>query len=542
VQLKVATDLGCTDSIVRPVNIVPSIKISGETPYFESFEQNAGGWLSGGENVSWEWAKPSLTHTINKAPDGERVWTTQAGGTYNVNEASYVEGPCFDMSALTRPMLSLQVWSEADSTKDGAILEYSTNDGATWNALGDLASLYNWYNAGVRNKIGNGVAGQPAWTGRYGDWRVSRHGLDMLKGATNVRFRMAFGSDAAADVLDGFAFDQVWIGERSHRVLIEHFTNTATQASANANAQLNALIAQQGNDVLAIQYHTATAVGQAPDPFNVRNPADPSARALFYGIAGTPSTIINGYAQQQVSVNALNKRLLGQPDLLGKAPFDLKISFPETPEEQFNIKVAVKSNIHAEGELMVQIVLLERNITEVKGENGETFFDWTLRKLMPDAAGYRFNRVWEAGEEETIQTSWAPFDMFKTDPSNLVVLAFIQKNQAGEGGKEVLQTEFAVPSAFPPLITGVEHPIAQGAVLYPNPAQAKAYLLFGEKASQPLQWRIYNTLGQTLHSGEVMRGDQGIALETADLPNGLYFVEVADAAATLLFKKLMIAK
>ena len=140
-------------------------------------------------------------------------------------------GPCLDLSGLKRPMISLNYWVDAQGGFDGAVMQYSVNGGASWQTVGDAeGGGINWYND--RN-----LPGQPggqtnfAWSDTVSQWTNGRYNLDQIPSALRdtVIFRIAFGSNddnPSDEILNGFAFDDIFIGEKTRNVLVEHFANT----------------------------------------------------------------------------------------------------------------------------------------------------------------------------------------------------------------------------------------------------------------------------------------------------------------------------
>ncbi|HHG84118.1 MAG TPA: T9SS type A sorting domain-containing protein [Bacteroidetes bacterium] len=201
-----------TSSIM--VTSVPSVT---SYPYIEDFESNNGGWLPMGNSSSWAYGTPAKT-VIMGAASGTKAYVTGGlgAGSYNSNEDSYVIGPCFDFSTLQNPWISLSVWWNSEPNFDGAVLQYSTDFGLTWNAVGAFGDPGNWYT--FQNLIGSPGGQGDGWCGRNASqngsmgWLTAAHRLDGLAGLQSVRLRIAFGADGSVQD-DGFGFDDIRIAE-----------------------------------------------------------------------------------------------------------------------------------------------------------------------------------------------------------------------------------------------------------------------------------------------------------------------------------------
>ncbi|MDX5347211.1 MAG: T9SS type A sorting domain-containing protein [Hymenobacteraceae bacterium] len=188
-------------------------------PYTENFENTATAtdWTSGGTNSSWAKGTP-IKAVINGAASGSNAWVTGRTGTHNANERSFVESRCFDFSNLLLPVFEFKIWWDSD-VEDGAVLQSSIDDGATWQVVGAFNDPNNWYND---NTILGTPGGQATgWSGRMatnpprgsGGWVLAKHDLPTLAGRPSVKFRVAFGSNASTNY-DGFAFDDVTIYDK----------------------------------------------------------------------------------------------------------------------------------------------------------------------------------------------------------------------------------------------------------------------------------------------------------------------------------------
>ncbi len=201
---------GDMSSWAGPYTFTTACAVVSTFPYTENFDGGANGWISGGTNSSWALGTPA-DDVINSAASGANSWMTNLTGDYNSSENSYVMSPCFNMSSLTAPRVSLSYWVESETSWDGALLQYTT-DGTTWNTIGSMSSGgTNWYNDGTIGGLNWADSEQDGWTGTGSTaWATATHDVFALAGESSVIFRIAFGSDGSSND-DGFAFDDFMI-------------------------------------------------------------------------------------------------------------------------------------------------------------------------------------------------------------------------------------------------------------------------------------------------------------------------------------------
>jgi hypothetical protein len=210
-------------------------------PYSENFEASNGNWIAGGNSSSWAWGLPAKA-VINAASGSTKSWIT--GGLnspgYNNNENSWLQSPCFNLSSLANPYITFKVFWETEKKYDGAGFQYSINGGTSWITLGSNADYVacpsnNWFNTNGINALGtHGWSGniQPtaACTGGAGNgsgkWVIAQHDMAALAGQTNVRFRFTFAAGSVCNAYDGFAIDDIQIGEAPSAT--GNFTYTCT--------------------------------------------------------------------------------------------------------------------------------------------------------------------------------------------------------------------------------------------------------------------------------------------------------------------------
>ena len=194
-------------------------------PYVQNFNADAGGWIAGGVSSDWAWG------TVSKSiiTSSSNCWTTGGlnGSSYNNGEDSWLMSPCFDLSSLANPEISFNLFWETEQVYDGASFEYSTDGGDTWRVLGNSNASktcqgFNWFNTGAITYLGNrfGWSGTKlpnngSCLGGNGSviWRTAWHNLATMRGETNVRFRFLFGAGTTCNNFNGFAVDDIRIGE-----------------------------------------------------------------------------------------------------------------------------------------------------------------------------------------------------------------------------------------------------------------------------------------------------------------------------------------
>ncbi|MCB0794809.1 MAG: gliding motility-associated C-terminal domain-containing protein [Flavobacteriales bacterium] len=197
-------------------------------PYVEDFEGGPA-WTTGGVVPDWAWGMPAHP-LINTAGGGLQSWCIGGltGTFYNFGQLSWLQSPCFDMSALDQPWISFKIYWECERQYDGMNLQVSTDAGLTWSnvgAWGDPVDCLNdnWFNSG---NITNLTTANPkhGWSGRVGPtvgncqggngsggWVEAKHCVPQAANASAVVFRFLFGAGTTCNDYDGIAVDDVLI-------------------------------------------------------------------------------------------------------------------------------------------------------------------------------------------------------------------------------------------------------------------------------------------------------------------------------------------
>lgn len=224
------------DSIVHKLTSIPTYTL----PYKTGFEQDTSFWSPGGLNISWREADPGGS-SIKDAAEGYKAWKTDNFGKYNQNENSYVESPCFDFSGIEKPVIDFQNSFKTQYKTDGAIMEYSLDQGNTWNYINSdtLQFGWKWYNDIDTSRK------KKSWTGPSGaiqDWQINRRYFSEISNIAKVKFRVSFKTHPdVTNPQDGFAFDDFRLYEAPYDAgvtAINNLTSPACQYSNPTKLQL----------------------------------------------------------------------------------------------------------------------------------------------------------------------------------------------------------------------------------------------------------------------------------------------------------------
>ncbi|ALO17167.1 hypothetical protein L21SP5_03559 [Salinivirga cyanobacteriivorans] len=177
-------------------------------PYYTGFETDDGRWHITDTSDTWERGVPNYD-VINETATGNKAWVTKLTFNYTNNANALLEGPCFDLSQLEKPVFECKVWGQINDEGDGLTLMYSIDGGETWQPVADDQYYnWNWYN----NQTPNPPA-TTAWDTSSTDWIVMRTILpDALDAYDYVKFGFLFTSDEGG-VSEGVAVDDVAIYE-----------------------------------------------------------------------------------------------------------------------------------------------------------------------------------------------------------------------------------------------------------------------------------------------------------------------------------------
>jgi len=530
--------LNCIDTVTKNVYIRPSVTISADG-YLEDFEAGKSGWVKGGADINnWSFGTPDRLY-INTASSGLNAWYTKFVCDSAKVESSSIVSPCFDFSAVKRPIIELRLWRRFEKERDGATFQYKIGDSKEWQHIGTIGDGIEWFNSAViRGEPGGSQLGWTTIGNPDNGWVKAIHTLDELKGQTDVKLRMAYGSDGSSNERDGIAFDDIWIGDRNRNVLLEHFTNITDVSSSNANTLVNTITDNKKEDVINIQYHTNFP---GTDPYFSDNPADASARILFYGLTRAPYTFIDGGTKTYFA-NIFDNDLvkIDSNDVTKRSLIPSKFEISLTADISGGIltirgDITATENINSDN-LTLFIAVTERENDEYTGANDETTFYNVFRKFIPDAGGINLQKTWTKGETVTIKDQTWLIEKIGNS-SDIEVIAFIQNNITKELYQAASETKQDISVGIEDLLGGKGNDFA----LYPNPAVNKLTIAFEELLNREADIRIYDMKGVVIASYRTTSGISQFSIDDLNLKGGIYLVRITSGSTDLGFRKLIVS-
>ena len=170
----------------------------------------------------WELGVPAGL-LLNQAASGTQVYATNLDGDHNDATKAILMTPCYDFTTLLAPVLQFNMAYDLELNFDIVYVQYSTDNGASWQVLGRVGSEPNWYNSdrtnqssGPEDDCQNCPGGQ--WTGTNAT--LSQYAYDFgmnaalgetdLTGEANIMFRLVFHSDPSV-VQEGVVIDDLGV-------------------------------------------------------------------------------------------------------------------------------------------------------------------------------------------------------------------------------------------------------------------------------------------------------------------------------------------
>jgi len=274
-------------------------------PYYQDFESGAGNWFSSQSTSSWELGTPNSA-TLQNAASGANCWATNLTGEYLPQELSYVYSPCFNFSALSHPIVSLDVWYNMQlgylAEDISASLQYSIDGDCDtcWHTIGMVGSGENWYNT---------IYG---WANISNGWETAIHNLDTLAGEAEVRFRIEMNNPNGS-TREGFAFDNFEIYEQPATDVLVSELSIHNQPNASCGFDANEMVkiriynngTDEVTDDIPVKYTIDGGTTWVEETFTNTNGILPGEDAMFI-FTGTFADLSNNGTYSAMALTNLS--------------------------------------------------------------------------------------------------------------------------------------------------------------------------------------------------------------------------------------------
>lgn len=526
VTLDVENDLGCGGSLTKTISLKPIYTLTTDG-YLETFDDQPADWIVDSEDglESWVLGEPDFTGFTPVT--GDLGWYTDLPSTAGYLENSWVESPCFDLSALSTPLVQLDIMKSFVPGTDGAVMQYQHRVSEGWNNLGVVDGGINWYNSyGIFNKPGGSSFGwglsqfEPDET-----WLRAGYAVDALADFSYVKFRLAIGTGGAQSIgNDGFAFDNFYLADGVKNSVLEYFTNSASTEAAEADGIVEEFVADYSSTVIDLQYHMDYP---GEDPMNLNNPVPPSVRAFNYGVPNVPYAVLNGGYKPEYRYDFSDPTQVPNGDDLKSSsldisPFDVSLSanFQSNRLEGRVVVSCKESNF--DNNIQAYVVVIETLVTAYTGSNGTIAFRNVVLDILPAATGKLLGNEWGVGVSKNIDFSW-DYASYLENEEDLMLVAFIMDRDHDQ----ILQSASLeyTPGTGQETRTADEKALA----IYPNPAHDYTYINLGPTVEQAGVLRIVDLAGRSVLTSEVVPGYSIYKLDISNLSQGVYMVQWMDA-------------
>jgi hypothetical protein len=563
VTMNVQNQGSCPASVTKSLIVSPYYNLAAD--YFEDFNAGAGDWYDDqpmGVTPNNIWThENSLTSSFISNSDG--FWVTMAAEPYyEVSQSAWVYSPCFDFTSSQRPMIALDLWRDVLPGIDGAVFEFYNNTSNNWEVVGNVGDGINWYQSDfVLGRPGNQLNSTfpSGWTGRSFGSQSARLRLDQFKGQRDIRFRIAFATSSQTVIdstsgagYEGVAFDNVWIGERTRNVLVEHFdhvnyvnSSSLTSSFINGSVYNKIFNTVNGLDVILIQYQTEEQ-SLGTDPLFSTNPADLSSRQYQY--SSQPNNIfVDGRTIGDGLSESLDQSDLDY-DMLQFPDFDIQIATPVTiVNGVLTTNATVEALVAKDSSTTytTRVAVIQDSFTYVNNSHVLSAF----RKMLPNNGGIRKTDGWQLGEQQLVAQSLTLSTLGQQVPVNetqLEVIVFLQ--DANDNVREVFQAATTQDLNRYRSIgtTQLEDDLATEIFdlnVYPNPSSDLFNVEFDKALEGAYNWRLVDVTGRVLQTGETSTGTKKFTINAEPLVDGAYFFIInSDDNRAYAQRKLIVIK
>ena len=183
---------------------------NGSVDVVNTFETSDDALLVQDANAStqyWERGVPNGLVLNDATNPTNQAYGTNLNGEYANNTKSYLISECYDLTTIVNPEIKFDMAFDLETDWDILYMEYSTNQGESWDVLG-AASNPNWYNSSTLPNTNCYNCPGAQWTGQNTTLTEYSYDLSPLSSESSILFRFVFHTDQAVTqegvIIDNF--------------------------------------------------------------------------------------------------------------------------------------------------------------------------------------------------------------------------------------------------------------------------------------------------------------------------------------------------
>jgi Secretion system C-terminal sorting domain len=225
--------------------------------------------------------------------------------------------------------------------------------------------------------------------------------------------------------------------------LYEVFTSEDCGPCVFQNASINSVVNsnQSPRKIIILRYQVGIPTPPlSPTSLYQQNPIEPAARHSYYVSSlnnqGVPQGFLNGL-EYTANPNPFSPAIITQASItsayINNAPFAMTLSHSLSPlldSVKIKYSISAAQAFTTNNPLKLHIAICEQNIhyAIAPGTNGETDFEWIMRKMVPDVNGKTLAATWQSGQIVTDSITVA-VPNYIWDKNELTIVAFIQEDK-----------------------------------------------------------------------------------------------------------------
>jgi thiol-disulfide isomerase/thioredoxin len=460
-------------------------------------------------------------------------------------------------------------------------LSFTYNDGSGWtfgSAIDNVKvqEVVNYDLAGINSNIQEYVLNNTPLTitgtlRNFGGTTITAMRLNYQVNGGTVVSQNLTGLNIAATQSYNFSHGTAWtpntIGNNTIKIWADELNGNADQFNSNDTIYVTTFVAEQlaQRKVFYEQFTSSTCgpcASAAPtiatflDNNGVNTPAgktvsvkyhvnipssctgtttETQARQQYYGVNSAPAARLGG--------NAFAGHPLNITQAMVDSEYDRPTIFSVTPTGSFNnndvsISVDVTSFINTPAnQNRLHVVVFENDVPRASFTTASTSqqnFKHVVRKMLPNANGTTLPAM-NSGQTQNYTFTHTMNNLLAGNMNNVSIVAFVQNHST----REVYQVTAANLTGNVGL---TENAIESSMLVYPNPASDFAIVTFNAETDNAVI-EVVNALGQTVYTESLgsINGDHFVQLPTAQLSEGLYFVNVRTSTGSAT-KRLSVVK